>query len=35
MKNIKVDFMTNTIITTKGFYEAAMQYGSEEYKMLQ
>lgn len=35
MQNIKVDFMTNTIITTKSFYEAASQYGSEEYKLLQ
>lgn len=35
MQNIKVDFITNTIITTKRFYEAASQYGSEEYILLQ
>lgn len=34
MQNIKVDFISNTIITTKSFYEAAKNYGSEEYKML-
>lgn len=35
MKNIKVDFVTNTIIVTKGFYELAMDYTSDEHGYLQ
>ena len=35
MKNIKIDFITNTIIVTRGFYEAATEYGTEEYAELQ
>ena len=35
MKNIKVDFVTNTIIITKGFYEESLDITSEEYTTLQ
>ena len=35
MKNIKIDFITNTIVVTKGFYEAATEYGTQEYAELQ
>ena len=34
MKNIKVDFVTNTITITKKFYEESMEYGTEAYKTL-
>ena len=30
MKNIKIDYISNTIIVTKGFYESAQNYGTEE-----
>ena len=35
MNNIRVDFITNTIIVTRRFYEAATVYGTEEYVKLQ
>ena len=35
MKKIKIDFITNTIVVTRGFYEAATVYGTEEYAELQ
>lgn len=35
MANIKVDFVTNTIIITKGFYEESCNIASEEYTTLQ
>ncbi len=34
MNNIKFDFITNTITVTKGFYEEAMNYGTEEHETL-
>lgn len=34
MKGIKIDFVTNTIIITNAFREAAKNYGSEEYTVL-
>ena len=34
MKNIKVDFITNTITITKRFYEESKEYGTEAYKVL-
>lgn len=34
MQNIKIDFLTNTIIVTKAFLEAASEVGSEEYTTL-
>lgn len=30
MKNIKFDYITNTITVTKAFYKAAQNYGTEE-----
>lgn len=30
MKNIKIDYISNTITVTKAFYEAAQNYGTEE-----
>ena len=35
MRNIKVDFVTNTIVITKGFYEESLDITSEEYTTLQ
>lgn len=32
--NIKVDFMSNTIIVTKAFYEEACKFGTEENRQL-
>lgn len=34
MQNITIDFLTNTLVVTRNFYEAAKQYGSEEYSEL-
>lgn len=34
MKNIKVDFITNTITITKKFYEDSKEYGTEAYRTL-
>lgn len=34
MENIKIDFITNTIIVTKEFYTEAQNYGSDEYNLL-
>lgn len=34
MKNIKVDFITNTITITKRFYEESKEYGTEAYNTL-
>ena len=34
MQGIKIDFITNTIIITKGFYEEAQNIGTEEYTAL-
>lgn len=33
-KNIKFDVITNTIIITKSFYEASMEFGSEEQRII-
>ena len=34
MNGMKIDFVTNTVIITKAFREAANEYGSEEYIAL-
>lgn len=35
MRDIKIDFVNNTIIVTKKFYEEAMNIGTDEYRTLQ
>lgn len=35
MRNIQIDFVNNTIIVAKKFYEEAMNYGTDEYRELQ
>lgn len=34
MQNMKIDFITNTIIVTRAFYEEAQIIGTEEYTAL-
>lgn len=34
MKNIYINFITNTIVVTKNFYKAATEYNTEEYLVL-
>ena len=34
MNNISVNFITNTIVVTKSFFHAAMEFGSDEYETL-
>lgn len=34
MQGMRVDFIKNTIIVTKAFYEAAQEWGTEEYTAL-
>ena len=34
MQKIKIDFITNTIIVSRSFYEAAKEFGSEECQQM-
>lgn len=34
MQRIKIDFITNTIIVSRSFYEAAKEFGSEECQQM-